>query len=584
MQQGTSNQTVVEDAAAPDGVADQDDPGSGEPPKGKSKRHGWHRLPTYTFAGTTGALIFAWASFTPTLVPRSPLFQGLVAGVSAALGYAAGLIINWVIQQFSDQVATPQTRRRAWWVLLVVGVIGSITMVLLGSYWQSELRELMDMDDSANAALLLVVAVTLAMFVLIIWIVRFLITATRWTIRQVNKIMPPAIARLLGVAAVVVLSVTLIDGVLLQGIMSVLDSSFKTLNQETTAGTEPPDEPELSGSQDSLVSWDALGRKGRDFVAGALTPEEINEFTGGGAIQPIRAYAGLEDSDEARDRAQLVLEELKRTGGFDREVLVVATTTGTGWVDDQAIWPVEYMYNGNTATASMQYSYLPSWLSFLVDRPRAQEAGRAMFDAVYGHWVNLPSDDRPKLYVFGESLGSFGGEAAFSGIDDIQNRVDGVFFAGPPNSNTLWSEFVEARDPDSTMAAPVFEGGEAVRFGATPEQLQEPGSDWEKPRMAYLQHSSDPIVWWTPSLLLTEPDWLKEERGADVLPDTKWLPLVTFFQVSADLAAANSVPDGHGHKYGIYQVGAWAAIAAPPGWTDAKTQELTDIIDARPTT
>ena len=185
--------------------------------------------------------------------------------------------------------------------------------------------------------------------------------------------------------------------------------------------------------------------------------------------------------------------------------------------------------------------------------------------------------------MFGESLGSFGGEAAFSGIDDIQNRVDGVFFAGPPNSNTLWSEFVEARDPDSTMAAPVFEGGDAVRFGATPEQLQEPGSAWEKPRMAYLQHSSDPIVWWSPSLLLTEPDWLQEERGADVLPDTTWIPLVTFFQVSADLAAANGVPDGHGHKYGIYQVGAWAAIAAPPGWTDAKTQELTDVIAARPT-
>ena len=49
----------------------------------------------------------------------------------------------------------------------------------------------------------------------------------------------------------------------------------------------------------------------------------------------------------------------------------------------------------------MQYSHLPSWLSFLVDQARAREAGRQLFDSVYEVWVQLPAEDRPELYVFG---------------------------------------------------------------------------------------------------------------------------------------------------------------------------------------
>ena len=53
---------------------------------------------------------------------------------------------------------------------------------------------------------------------------------------------------------------------------------------------------------------------------------------------------------------------------------------------------------------------------------------------------------RPKLYVFGESLGSFGGENAFSGEADLANRTDGALFVGPPSFNPLYREFVDARD------------------------------------------------------------------------------------------------------------------------------------------
>lgn len=37
------------------------------------------------------------------------------------------------------------------------------------------------------------------------------------------------------------------------------------------------------------------------------------------------------------------MQELDRTGAWDRDVVAVATTTGTGWVDEHAALPLEYL-------------------------------------------------------------------------------------------------------------------------------------------------------------------------------------------------------------------------------------------------
>jgi hypothetical protein len=111
-------------------------------------------------------------------------------------------------------------------------------------------------------------------------------------------------------------------------------------------------------------------------------------------------------------RAELALEELKRVGGFSRSVLVVATPTGTGWLDPGAVDTVEYLHAGDTAIVSMQYSHLPSWITILIDPQRSRHAARALFDEIYGHWRTLPRDSRPKLYLHGLSLGSLGSEAS----------------------------------------------------------------------------------------------------------------------------------------------------------------------------
>ena len=136
--------------------------------------------------------------------------------------------------------------------------------------------------------------------------------------------------------------------------------------------------------------------QGRNFVGMGPTLEELRGSPDGPPRSRCGRTSGWPRAADVGERAELAVRELERAGGFDREVLVVVTTTGTGWVDPAASDSLEYEFNGDTAMVAMQYSYLPSWLSFLVDQVKARDAGRALFDAVYGEWAQLPPDVSPE--------------------------------------------------------------------------------------------------------------------------------------------------------------------------------------------
>ena len=270
-----------------------------------------------------------------------------------------------------------------------------------------------------------------------------------------------------------------------------------------------------------------------------------------------------------------MLAELNRTGAFHRALLAVATATGRGWVDPALVDPLEYMYRGNTAIAAMQYSYLPSWISFLVDQRRARQAGRELFNTIYDYWTTLPTNSRPRLVVLGESLGAYGAESAFSSVADLTTRTSGALFTGPPNSSALWRELTDARTHGSPEWQPISGDGHTVRFAASAADLHQPDGTLLHPKVVYLQHASDPIVWWSTKLAWQPPDWLTEPRGPDVNRQMHWYPLVTFWQVTCDMFAGNGAPPGHGHHYGPEVPTAWAAILNPPDWTSADTTRLT---------
>ena len=207
-----------------------------------------------------------------------------------------------------------------------------------------------------------------------------------------------------------------------------------------------------------------------------------------------------------------------------------------------------------------------------MDKENARQAGQALFEAVDELVRAMPEAQRPRLVVFGESLGSFGGEAPFLALNNLVARTDGALFSGPTFNNTIWTELTRKRDKGSPMWLPIYDDGYNARFVARPENLNRPDKPWRKTRAVYLQHASDPIAWWTPDLLFREPDWLREPRGYDVSPRMNWIPVVTFLQVSADMAVAIDVPDGHGHVYVKDTVNGWAAVLQPPGWTPEKTE------------
>jgi uncharacterized membrane protein len=531
----------------------------------------------YTVPGAWVALVFACLSFTPSLLPRSGLAQGLICGITAAIGYGLGVLGAWVWRAFADRDERP-TASWSWKVFGVVAVIALLASFFAGRVWQSQVRDLMGMDEPGPAILVLPFVAAL-IFVFLVWLARALRRIYQWLARQLERIIGPRAARGVGWVVVVGGTYLLVSGLLLQGLSNFANESFSVRNGITQDGVTQPTVTTRSGGPESLVSWDSLGREGRTFMSGGPTAAEIAAFSDTEATEPIRAYAGLESADDSEARARLAVDDLERAGGFQREYLMVATTTGSGWVSPGGANTFEYMTDGDSAIVAMQYSYLPSWISYLVDQKKAREAGRDLFDAVYERWSALPEDDRPQLVIFGESLGTFGAETAFSGEADLANRTDGALLTGPPNFNTLWSEFVAAREKGTTEVQPVFRDGRTVRFdGSESDDIPPVGQPWPDTRVLYIQHPSDPIVWWSPNLILNEPDWLREPRGVDVDGATRWFPFVTFWQLTMDLPGATAVPGGHGHDYTTNYVDGWAEVLTPAGWTPEKRDALQAII------
>ncbi|MGN0063067.1 MAG: alpha/beta hydrolase [Nocardioides sp.] len=520
-----------------------------------------NRWLTLTLPATWGAFIAAWLAFTPTLMPRAPWLQGVVAGVSAAIGYGLLLLVAWLWREIRER--EPRTPHRyAWTALWVVGPVGYLLAVVVGARSQWGLADELGIERGGWWGVLLVTpVVTVAIFTILLVVARGL----RWVGRALTDLLDRwtsrRVARAVSLLVVALAVIGVASGVLWRTAINTLDRSFALADRLTPEQVSQPGSPLRSGSDDSLVAWDGLGVEGRKFVARGPDAAEITEVTGLASEEPIRVFAGMDNEADVEERARLAVDDLVRAGGLERSAILVATTTGTGWVEPSSAASFEFLTAGDSAIVSMQYSYLPSPLSFLVDQTRARVAGRQLFDEVYARVLELPEDERPRLYAFGESLGSFGGETAFSGEFDMANRLDGALFVGPPSFNPLYREFVDTRDEGSREVEPVYRGGRTVRFVNRVGGSEPPGTvPWGETRVLYLQHASDPITWWHPDLILQRPDWLEEERGPDVPEASRWVPFVTFWQVSADMLLGFDSPPGTGHNYSGDHALGWAQV------------------------
>ncbi len=261
---------------------------------------GMRRHLPYTLPGLWFALLFTCLSFTPSLLPRSGLVQGLVCGINAAIGYGLGVFAAAAWRAVADRDA--RTPRQASWPLLAVAAAVSLPVaIVLGRYWQDRIRELMGVATDPPASSLLVLPVAAVVpFVALVAAARGLRWLYRHLDRRLRRWIGPRAADVLTGAVIVIGTVLVVNGVLVDGAVRVADRVFSLQNENTEPGVTPPTSDLRSGGPGSLVTWDSLGRYGRSFVAGGPSVTEIGQVAGGTAQTPIRTYAGLDSAARRR--------------------------------------------------------------------------------------------------------------------------------------------------------------------------------------------------------------------------------------------------------------------------------------------
>ena len=533
------------------------------------------------YGGVIGGVIGYFTALTPSLMPRPMLFMGLIAGIGFAIGYGFGLLGSWLLRWLHVPEPAVHVKRSVWRITLIVLAVLVVLLGYLAAGWQNGVRAAIGQPLLHGSDIFGVIIISALTAAILLQVARSARRASRAMKRQISKIqlIPRRFITIISVGLFVTVLVLLINGVLFRGLKLVANHIYSSNNAATATGAIEPTSPLRSGGPNSLVSWQSLGRQGRNFVGRGPSAAQLTGYSGQPALEPIRVYAGLDSASTIAERADLAVKELERTGAFNRKVLVVATATGSGWIDPQASNTLEYMYNGDTAMATIQYSYLPSWMALLANRDDATTAGQALFEAVYTKWITLPADQRPQLYSYGLSLGSFGGQAAFSGANDLAARTNGALFLGTPSFSQPWAQFTTRRQAGSPEILPIYQNGRIVRFAGSSQDISQAQANWPGSRTLYVQYPSDPVVWWSPSLLFQKPDWLQEPRGHDVSPAVHWYPIITFIQLTVDQFFANDVPGPHGHDYGPTMVNSWVAVTRPANWSTTQTNRLQNLIN-----
>jgi uncharacterized membrane protein len=229
---------------------------------------------------------------------------------------------------------------------------------------------------------------------------------------------------------------------------------------------------------------------------------------------------------------------------------MVASPTGTGYVNYAAVGALELLSRGDCATVAMQYSARPSVLSLdHVEEGRSQV--RLLLDALHERLEARPPDRRPRLVLFGESLGAWTSQDPFvdrgtQGLVDA--GIDHAIWIGTPHFSK-WKEQVlyDGRaDVDPAL----------VRVCASIDEWNaiDPA---ERARIRYVMitHHDDGVALFGPQLAVQAPSWLgpPETRPASVPKGMRWMPSVTFFQVLVDMKNSATVVPGRfaakGHDY-----------------------------------
>lgn len=524
-----------------------------------------------SFLGVIAALAMYAVSVSPSLMARSWAWHAVASGILVACGYVAGVVVQNVAQLVIRLTGLTISASEPVELGFRIGIGALFALWWLYAVVQSYRRArkaaaLVNMPGETFGEYLLGTAGAVVVSWMLLRIVGALNGLCWMLIASLDAHMPRPAAIVVSMVILFAIMFFLTSKVILRGGIGFFRRKAEQLNMRTARGIYQPFVPERSASPASSVTWESVGGQGRVFLGRGPSRLDIAQVCGGVAMEPIRVYSGMPTGGSGIEQAAAtVVAELHRTGAFDRAVILIAASTGSGWVDEWQVQPLEFLTRGNCATASLQYSYVPSALNWLTGLEPAQEASAALFAAVRAELDLMDEADRPALFVCGESLGAFASQSVFESFEDVLARVDGALWVGTPAFTPMHAALTAARHKGSPEVAPVVNNGRRVRFVNEPSDLRtdlygrELGP-WGFPRVVYAQHPSDPVVWWTNKLIWTQPDWLRERAGRDVSLNVEFTRFATYIQVLADLPVAGTAPGGHGHTYHEELIPLWRGI------------------------
>ncbi|MBI1352447.1 MAG: hypothetical protein GC156_15185 [Actinomycetales bacterium] len=319
--------------------------------------------------------------------------------------------------------------------------------------------------------------------------------------------------------------------------------------------------PMVSGDPASLVSWEGLGREGRrhviTYVRPEITPEMARDFQGHelkdlsistvmqepAKATPIAVFVGLDNAPTARERVDLALAEMDRTDAWSRSLIMLISPTGTGYVNYVATAVAQYLTLGDVATVTLQYSKRPSPLS-LGKTKGAKEQNRLLWLRILERVRSMPVEDRPKVVVFGESLGALTSQNPFVDWGTVGPEALGIdrgLWIGTPAGSTWRQELLGPDRPDVDRSAFAVVN-DYEQFRELPEEER------AKVRYVLLSHDNDGVTKFDAGLITHRPDWLGDRRPRmeevpgrsprGVPASMRWRPMTTFFQLLVDMKNA----------------------------------------------
>ena len=516
---------------------------TGEAGRGAPNEHRWSRASLAIDAAAIAAGLGAQRALAPRPGERLPRAGARSGGFSLAITGLGGLIIGGI------QEALDRKERRGRYASHLVVVPAAAAVAMGGELWRRR-RERSD-DAPAEESDLSVVK-SLAMSVAVAGVTATMSAGERKLAdriaRAASRVLPgnESLWRPLGHVA----SLAAIGA----GTRFAMQRGFGMIESREEAVEPsfdlPPPHPYLSGSLESDVPYATLSKQGRRFVWNAQAPEVISEIMGEDAVDVIRVYVGLESADDEAQRVALAMRELERTGAFEREWLLIDMPTGTGYVNYAAVSVLEMLSRGNCATVAMQYAARPSPLSLdRVDEGRKQ--ARLLIDAISERIRGMPVEGRPKVVLFGESLGAWTSQDAFlnQGTQGLVDAgIDYAIWIGTPHFSR-WKEQIlrDQRDDVEPELIGVF--NDIDEWEATPVEQR------ERMRYVMITHHNDGVARFGPGLVVQAPEWLgdSESRWREIPRGMRWTPNTTFFQTLVDMKNSANVVAGvfaaTGHDY-----------------------------------